>query len=93
MSEIIIVVKSINEMSVDGGDKTNSKIMEGRKKSSVRAEKTLGAILIQLTTFHQRKRGKQKKGEEGPIHKRQKKNAKKKNTYKRRKAKGKGIYI
>ena len=49
-----------------GGDKTNSKIIEGRKKSSVRAEKTLGAILIQLTTFHQRKRGKQKKGEGEP---------------------------
>ena len=48
-----------------GGDKTNSKIIKGRKKSSVRAEKTLGAILIQLTTFHQRKRGKQKKGEGG----------------------------
>lgn len=62
MSEIISIVKSIDEMSVDGGDKTNSKIIEGRKKSSVRAEKTLGAILIQLTTFHQRKRGKQKKG-------------------------------
>ena len=49
-----------------GGDKTNSKIIEGRKKSSVRPEKTLGAILIQLTTFHQRKRGKQKKGEGEP---------------------------